>query len=157
MTATLRPYARGFLKKSVVYRRAVKGARLLGWTLATLTAGATLVLVLPAVGSMIMLHGLREGAERTEETERQMARQWGFEARDALAAAAIDGELTDEEIREAIGGPIWDRQRLEDALVIRASYPPAECFSYEITLPLGPPVQVTVTELPTCPAITPGS
>lgn len=91
------------------------------------------------------------------EAERDMARDAAAKAEGAMASAAADGRLTDDEIETAVGGPVWDVRRADLSWVIRANFHGTDplCFSFDITLPLGPDTRVARTELPECPAITP--
>jgi hypothetical protein len=135
-----------------------RALRLIGWTLGSVVAAAALVLLLLA-GLATWYFQVAAPNHRREisEAEQQMSREAAASAQTALTAAASDGRLTDDEISTAIGGPQWDVRRADASWLVRAKFEGTDpvCFSYDITLPLGPETRVTSTELPNCPAITP--
>lgn len=134
-------------------------SRLIGWVLGTVVAVSVLGLLV-AAGVMAWMYEVTLPEHRREKTEaeRAMSRTAGAAAQVALSEAAKNGGLTDDEIAKAVGGPMWDVQRSPSRWLVRAEYPGTDpiCFSYEVTLPLGPGTRVTSTELPSCPTITPG-
>lgn len=133
-------------------------SRLLGGALGVLVAVAVLGF-LGVAGVVIWAVNVSvPGHQReTTEAEKESARQAAALAQQTLTAAAADGRLTDEEIRAAVGGPVWDLRRTDPVWVLRARFDGTEpvCFSYDITAPLGPATRVTGFELPVCPDITP--
>ncbi|BCJ48485.1 hypothetical protein GCM10010168_75890 [Actinoplanes ianthinogenes] len=133
--------------------------RLGGWALGAVAALAVLGVLLFAGGVVwLFAVALPAHARKTAEVERDMARTRGIEAQAALTRAAADGSLTDDEIHDAVGGPVWDVRRMPDRWTVRTELDGGEapvCFSYDITRPFGPGTSVTATELPTCPPITP--
>jgi len=136
-----------------------RASRLIGGTLGAVAACAILGLLL-AGGVMVWYFevSLPEQITVRAEEEREMARTAAATAPVSLTEAAKDGRLTDDEIAKAVGGPVWDVQRSASHWLLRAKYFATDpiCFSYELTLPLGPGTRVTTTELPSCPTITPG-
>ncbi|HWS32079.1 MAG TPA: hypothetical protein VN408_04970, partial [Actinoplanes sp.] len=98
-------------------------------------------------------YALPDSWRETVEREQARSRQMAATTQQKLTTGAADGSLTDEEIREAVGGPGWEMQRTDPVWLLRARFDGTEpiCFSFEITTPLGPATRVTATELPTCP------
>ncbi|WP_344317299.1 hypothetical protein, partial [Actinoplanes couchii] len=68
-----------------------------------------------------------------------------------------NARLTDEEISEAAAGTAWDLQRTDPVWVLRTDFGSSgpNCFSFDITTPLGPATRVTTTEFSTCPLVKP--
>lgn len=140
-------------------RPSSRASRLIGWTLGAVATVSVLgFLVAAGVVAWIYEVALPRRSEDKTAAEQQMARENAVAARVSLTEAVKDGRLTDEEIAEAVGGPVWEVQRSESHWLLRARFDSTDpiCFSYELTLPLGPGTRVTSTELPSCPAITPG-
>lgn len=139
-------------------RASGRAFRLVGGTLGSVVAAAVLSLL--AVSTVVVWYFEVSAPNRQREiseAEHEIARKAAARAQGVLVSAAADGSLTDEDIREAIGGPQWDIRRDEMTWLVRAKFEGTEpvCFSFEIALPAGPETRVTGTELPECPAITP--
>lgn len=140
-------------------RPSSRAFRLVGGTLGAVASFAILGLLL--AGSAMVWYfevSLPEQIRVRAEAERKIAHTAAAAAPAALTEAARDGRLTDDEIAKAVGGPVWDVQRSESRWLLRARFEGTDpiCYSYELTLPLGPGNQVTSTELPSCPTIRPG-
>ena len=139
-------------------RQATRTGRALGWTAGSVVAVAVLGLLVVAAAT-IWYFGVSAPNRQwaIAQAEQDMAREAAAEAQTALARAAADGRLTDDEISTAVGGPAWDIRRAEAGWALRANFQGSDplCFSFEITMPLGPDTRVTGAELPACPEITP--
>lgn len=136
-------------------RSGSRAFRFVGGSLAAL-AGLALVAALCAAGGVFwFFHSLSRHPHQLHDASLAAARSAADKHQAELVTAAADGTLSDREISQMLGR-LWvierspgrwevtERQSLSDGYV---------CFRFDVPVPLGPRIQVTHAELPSCPTM----